>query len=557
MMMRKVIIVLAFAAAAGGCASSIKVTKLDPSAAPPQGVPWNLPMTQYTLTITRQVQSCDETMNVKVSVAVAQGKALDPTMQYVLSSDGFWATSDITSGLGADGVSTSLNAQSADQTGAVITGLVTTAAQIAAAAGARDPATPYIQCTDPVKQALDKLNPVQIKGKPKVLPLGDIVDADNKAVTDATARVTQLVTQMQTDPSKKRALAMAAQDLADKTAKLTKDQAELTTTLKVVQDVQTVVWPPQGDVFKSDHAFAMGEAAAQKWVDWYVDKPAPKTPFTGAKPKLDVSSFDVSIALYRPVGATGGWTSTSPPAIPDIKVGVPVRVAGLGRLMVCTGAPCDETLAPGRALKANESLPVKPDARVLQVGQMYVVPMTGGTFKSEMAAISLDTNGNPTSIEIAEKTAVAAAAAGQAASTTTQIAAIPVQVAAAKLARTQAETAQTNAEIALAQAKANSTTAAATAADTAQTAFATAQANLATAQANALSAGPAGQLALVTAQNNLAVAQAQAAANAKAPDEQGSIAMTNMQTTLLTAQANGLNAQVAIAKANAALATGP
>ncbi|MDB0573871.1 hypothetical protein LBW59_24315 [Ralstonia solanacearum] len=553
---RNVILVLALGATVGGCASSIKVTKLDPNAAPPVGVPWNLPMTQYTLTITRQVQSCDETMNVKVSVAVAQGKALDPTMQYVLSSNGFWATSDITAGLGADGVSTSLNAQSTDQTGAVITGLVTTAAQIAVAAGARDPAKPYFQCTDAVKEAQLKLNPIQVKGEHKVLSLSDVVDADNAAVTDATARVTQLVTAMQIDPSQKQALSMAAEDLRNKTTKLTKHQAELTTTLKVVQNVQTVIWPPRGDVFKSDHAFQMDEGAAQKWVSWYVDNPKLKTPFTGEKPELKVSSFDVSVALYRPDGATGGWTSAVPPATADIKVGVPVRVAGLGRLMVCTGTPCDETLAPGRTLKTNESLPVKPDARVLQVGQMYVVPMTGGTFKSEMAAISLDTNGNPTSIEIAEKTAVAAAAVGQAASTATQLAAIPGQVRQARLAATQAEAAQINAEISLTQAKANATTAAATATDAAQTAFATAQANLATARANALSAGPTGQLALVNAQNNLAVAQAQAAANAQAPDEQSKIAMTNVQTTLLTAQANGLNAQVAIAKAKAALAAG-
>jgi hypothetical protein len=558
MTMRNLALLLALGTALCGCASSIKVTKLNPNAAPPKGVPWNLPMTQYTLTITRQVQSCKGTMNVKVSVAVAQGKALDPTMQYVLSSDGFWATSDITAGLGADGVSTSLNAQSTDQTAAVITGLVTTAAQIAAVGGTRDPSTAYFDCTDPVKQAQAKLNPKQLKGQPKIPSLSDIVDADNKAVADATTKVTQLVTAMQTDPSQKQALQMAAADLTKKTAKLTADQADLTTTLKVVQDVQTVVWPPKGDVFKSDHAFQMDEGAAQKWVNWFVDTPKTGTPVSGTKPKLDVSTFDVSVALYRPVGNAGGWTSVPPPPPPDdMKVGVPVRVAGLGRLMVCTGTPCEMTLEPGHKLADYESLPVKPDARVLQAGQMYIVPMTGGTFKSELAAISLDTNGNPTSIEIAEKTAVAAAAVGQAASTTTQLAAIPAQVAAAKLARTQADVAQTNAEISLTQAKANATTAAATATDTAQTAFATAQANLATAQANALSAGPTGQLALITAQNNLAQAQALAATNAQAPDEQSEIAATNQQTTLLTAQANNLNAQVALSEARAALATGP
>lgn len=554
---RNVILAVALGATLSGCASSIKVTKLDPNGPPPKGSPWNLPMTQYTLTITRQVQSCDRTMNVRVSVAVAQKKAVDPSMRYSLSSSGFWATSDITTGLGPDAVSTGLNAQSADQKGAVITGLVTTAAEIAKAFAAPDPSTPYFQCTDAVDAARLKLAPKQIKGTPKVLSLTDIVDADNEAVVAATNLVTQLTTAVKADASKKQSLVSANNDLTKKTAMLNADQANLTTTLKVVQDVQTVVWPPRGNVFKSDHAFQMDEEDAQKWVNWYVDTPSRRTSVSGTKPKLDVNQFDVSLALYRPSGDNGEWTSKPPPASPDIDVGVPVRVAGLARLMVCTSTPCGENLKPNQKLAKNESLPVKPDGRVLQAGQMYVVPMTGGTFKSEMAAITIDGDGNPTSIEIAEKTAVAAAAVGQVASTTAQVAAIPGQVAAARLAKTQADTAQINADIALTQARANSSTAAATAADTAQSAYAAAQANLATSQANALSAGPTGQLALINAQNNLAVAQALAAANAHAPDEQGQIAALNQQTTLLTAQTNNLKAQAALIDANEALKSVP
>ena len=65
--------VILAALALAGCSSNITVAKLDPSGPPPTGVPWNLAMTQYTLTITRQVISCDTTMNAKVSVAVTQG----------------------------------------------------------------------------------------------------------------------------------------------------------------------------------------------------------------------------------------------------------------------------------------------------------------------------------------------------------------------------------------------------------------------------------------------------------------------------------------------------
>lgn len=553
---------LAAALMLGGCSSNIVVAKLDPGGPPPKGVPWNLAMTQYTLIITRQVTGCDLTLNGKVTVAVTQGKAVDPSMRYVLSSSGFWATSDITSGLAADGTSTSLNAHSEDQTAAVITNVVTTAAQIAVdAAGAKARGAPKFQCTPAVAAALLKLNPIQSADKkvPKALSLSDIVDADNITIVAATARVTQLVTDVQTDSSKKRALSLADEDLTGKTAKLTKDQADLTANLKLVQNVQTVVWPLSGDSLKSDKIFTLDESVAQKWIQWFVVQDGKIAALSSdPPPKLaSLDGFDVSLALYRPDGANG-WTTAPPSAGPDIKVGVPVRIAGLGRLLICTGAtPCGATMQAGQALKPNESLPIKPDANVLQLGQMYVVPMTGGTFKSELAAISLDTNGNPTSIEIAEKTSVAAAATGSLAAGLTQASAIPSQIAAAKLAGTQAQTSQIAAENALVQTQANAKMAGATSEAVAQGAYATAEANLATAQANAQSAGPAGQLAFVTAQNNLAVAEAQSSVNLGSPDELATLTAVSTQTSLLTARANEINAETALAKAKIALSGTP
>jgi hypothetical protein len=553
-------------------------------------------------------------------VAVTQGKTVDPDMRYVLYSDGFWATSDITSTLGADGTSTGLNAQSADQTASVITNVITTAADIGMAAAAR-PQSTFFKCSDDVNAALLKLAP----GKGQGTPLKQIVDADSAAVTSATTQVAKLVTALQTDPSQRHALSLADEDLATKTALLTKDQAALTANLKVVQDVQTVVWPTRSSNLNQPHAFALPPAVALNWVfvqqdgKWQKWKANPQNP-AEEPPVIPADQFDVSVALYRPDGRSG-WTS-APLATgsPNIKVGVPVRVAGLGRLMICVGAKgndpasdhgaCPATLPAGQPLAKNQSLPISPDAPVLQLGQIYIVPMTGGTFKSEMAAITLDANGNPTSIEIAEKASVAATATGTIAAAATQIEAIPGQIAAARLAQTQAASSQINANDALIQAQANAQLAAPTAQAIAQGALATAKANLATAQATAASAGPAGQLALVTAQNNLAIAQAAAAAaqanpaaqqqidvaNAEAaltqaqaaaaaagpagqqavltaegnlataqaaaaaalsPAAQQSLDAVTTQTTVLNAQAAEINAQVTLAKANAALQPSP
>jgi hypothetical protein len=556
------LLVAGLALVLGGCSSAITVAKLDPNGPPPKGVPWNLAMTQFSLTITRQVISCENALNGKVTVAVSQGKAVDPDHRYVLSSDGIWATTDITSTLATDGTSTGLNAHSEDQTAAIVTNLITTAAQAAVLFGSTDTNLRF-RCSEAVRNARAKLDPPKGKGT----PLKDIVDADTDAVTAATARVTQLAAAVETDPSAKHALSLASQDLVAKTAQLTEDQAQLNANLKVIQTVQTVVWPLAGGDVAAAHIFRMSQGEAQKWIEWRQPDGTWKAGGPDYMPReIAVDQFDVSLALYHP-DAHGGWTTIPrTTAGADIKVGVPVRVAGPGRLLVCTGGldeqqvdrgPCPVELPADWHPGKNQSIPLHPDPLVLQLGQMYVVPVAGGRFKSEAAVIALDANGNPTSIEIAEKGAVAQAATGTVAQGLTSIAAIPNQVSAARLARTQAETSQINAENALAQAQANSQTSGATAQATAEAALATAQANLATARANAESAGPAGQLALVTAQNNLAVAQAAAEARLANPDALKQIDLANTQTSIFNAQAAQVNAQVALAKAKAALQEQP
>ena len=140
--------------ACAGCASSIKVQQLDANTVP-TGVPWNLAMTQYTVTITRQVKSCQGSLNGTVSVSAVAGKRLDEDQQYVLLSSGVWATADITSSLASDGISTGLNAHSEDQTAAIIgntVGFLSAITPLVALAGG-----PTMTCSSDVIKALSNL----------------------------------------------------------------------------------------------------------------------------------------------------------------------------------------------------------------------------------------------------------------------------------------------------------------------------------------------------------------------------------------------------------------
>ena len=224
----------------------------------------------------------------------------------------------------------------------------------------------------------------------------------------------------------------------------------------------------------------------------------------------------------------------------------PVRLPQVGRLLTCVITKCPTTALPeGPSKKPNETA---TDLPVLQLGQIYMVPVGGGRFRSESAAIALNDDGVPTSIQVAETVAAAVAASAAAKDAATQLAALPGQIDAARLARTEAELKQLKANADLATAQANAAVQGQTTALAAQTALVNAQTNLATAQTNA---GLPLQTAALTAETALLNAQAalaNAQTNAQNVDQTSAWAA---QATLANAQAAQINAAAALAKAQA------
>jgi hypothetical protein len=515
----------------------IDVTRISSADTPLTGVPWNLAMTQYNLTITRQITSCSGTIEGAVVVTVASTKVLDEQQKYLLDSNGWWATSDITSTLGADGTSLGLNAASQNADAAIIANVVSLAAQIAMIAAAQQGAYRLV-CTEKVAKALSVLNPPQGK------KLEEEVNELTKTLTAATTRVSTLTQQAQNNSAYKRELAAAIGVAAAAQKDLTAKQALLDKTLKDVTDKQQVTWPPQADKFRTDKPYKISAEVLKKWVTWVDGQGTPPATFPGE------STFNVSLALFRQK-EDGSWLLPPAPAVGDVSVGVPVRLPKIGRLLVCTGPEgCPDSLTTDWSPNEWQTVGIQPEQPVLQLGQVYNIRVRGGAFKSESAVIALDANGIPTTITVSEKVAAAAALTGALASTATSISAIPGQIAAAQLARTQAQTSQINAQNALITAQANAQTAGATSTAQAQLSMYTAQASLAAAQANAQSAGPnaalAAQLQMLTNQNAVTNAQA---AGAVAPQ----VSALNAQTSLLNAQASQINAALALAKAQGAI----
>ena len=542
--MKQVLSVLAVAVAVSllsACASGIVVTRLGANEPTATGNPWNLGMTQFKITITRHIVECGKVIKGGVEILASPTMVLDEQQRYALVSNGWWATSDITSNLAPTGISTGLNASSTDATATALSSAIGAVAQVAiglAAGAAPDPAAVNVKppplCQPEVAKAVSELYPE--KSDPPKIGLKQVVDRDIAALASATAKITLLTSQSAVDSTLKKQLAASMGEQAKLQERLNASQALLTSYLNLTTETQVVSWPKSAGEFRRDSAYNVDDLTLDKWTTGFADRPAAR------------GKFAIYLALYRQNSVDGSWSEPPLPAVSDVKIGVPVRLARVGRLLACVGAKCPPALAEVQAKDTARAL-IGNDFVVLQLGQLYNVPLTGGTFKAETAVVAMDANGLPTSIQVSEKAAAGAVLAGAAKDAATQFAALPAQLRAAELAKTTAQTSQLTANAALSAAEANAAAQGETSTLAAQLALVNARNALEQAKANAglplQTAAVSAQAALLSAQTALATAQA----NASISDRTSVI---GAQTTLINAQTAQINAAAALAKAQLA-----
>jgi hypothetical protein len=527
-MRKRLLVHAAIALGCAGCAG-IKVEPFDGTAATMKGVPYVLPMTVYTLTITRRVIGCDTNhIQGQVEVTPVAKKVPDPSAMFTLYSSGYFDTSDIKVGYDADGATNALNTSVTDQTATVITQSVTGLAKAAIAIGgaaAFDAAKANLHagkgtaCSDEVADAIEQIGyDKNDKGQMK-LGLKDAVAKDTASLNDVNGQITLLSSQISTlgknaDVSLRKTLSDLLGKQHDLQTKLADEQQRLTKYLALVTDTKTFQWPKDGRQWQSaeEDELKLGEATWKKWA-----KP-------GADAR-DAAKFRVYLSIDRigPWGQVGVGTQPLPKVVGD--KGIPVRFPVPSVLHVCRFAP-----PPCDAIPDAKILDYP--APVLQFGLVYAVPATGGLFASTTFALQLDSNGAPSLVEVANQAAIAAGAATAASGALTQIAGVPAAIQAAKLASV---TAQGNLV---------------TAGNTLSTAQATRATIAQLAPSQAASALVQAQLAQVNAENSLAQAQA---VNATAEQ----LAPIQADTALKQAQTSQLSAAAALAVANKANGSAP
>jgi hypothetical protein len=275
-MMKRMMLSLAVATALGGCVSSLNVQRYDASS-PQVGYPYRLRFTQYQVTATWRVVSCDEKaaqpLKIKTSADVKETTGLDPDQYYVIdprSLQGLFRTTEFTMEWYDDRTPKSITSNVDDQTGAAIGSVLEGVAKLAGA-GLGLPGGPPAEkntCSQAVKDALlaidgragDRNNPGQKA----------VTEAAQKAVDAQTATVTKLnsdATAMGAtlDNATRRRLSQARARLEALLAVLTLEQGKLKGLNDVLTDTKTVTWPNTGSIMASRDGLKPSAAAQKRW----------------------------------------------------------------------------------------------------------------------------------------------------------------------------------------------------------------------------------------------------------------------------------------------------
>jgi hypothetical protein len=388
-----------------GCGSGIETHRFKGTSETMLGIPYNLPMTTYKITIKPYVIAWGPKMKGMVKATIESGKTLDPDAMFTLHSSGWFATSTIKATMAPDLTNTGLNTSTTDKTGTVIGNVVSVAATVAtlvAFAGA----VPNVEseaCNEKIIAAVNELKPLTEKVKKE----NDILAAATNEVTLQTAKLQALGNTAERVARKALADALDSQSKAKDA--LARDQQKLNNNTELTSDTEVINWPNSGSEYVGG-PYQFSKEKLEKW---------------GSINNIDDAKkqFDVYLQIAR-LGPPTLDTAKSPTiATIDPKKGIPVRFPIKGRLSICAGAACADT----EAKHVGDN-----DNPILQLGPVYTVPALGGTFKSEVFNLTLDTNGVPTVVEVQDTEASAKDATDALKTAATTVAGIPAAITKAK-----------------------------------------------------------------------------------------------------------------------------
>lgn len=419
--------------ALGACTTtSFELAKVDLGASrTAQGVPYDLPMTQYEIEITRRIKDCTNNLT---GVTKAEIKAVrvvaDPAHMYAVDPTrltNWMKTSDFKVEYYPSGGVRAVNASVEDQAGPVIANVVGGAVKLVVltGAGGAGGGKGVNVCSVDVQAAMAKIPGLMAAlGADKAE-----VSRWTAPLAAATAKAAKLSGNV--DDATRRELRLAADALEAASVKMAGAKDDLQEQLDVITDVRSEIWPEAGD----DFAKGPVQLPASVLRTW-----------TGPKvSSIEIRKLDVHFRLERAAGF-GRDPATSAHQTIASRGGLPVRRAAPGRLVVCGDADC-------RSENTAAVLVIK-EGPVAQLGPLYSIPFQNAAFQANSLSLALDEAGGLQSVGVVQKASVAKEASAAFKDTASQLAALPGEIATARAARIKAKTEETQARRALAEAQA-------------------------------------------------------------------------------------------------------
>jgi hypothetical protein len=416
-----------------GCVNLQVAPVTAASNVPLKGVTYNLPFTQFELTVSRTLKECSSTsgkldLSYETTVTVVSvASQPDSSQEYQLdlqSLSSFWKTSDLKITFYPGGMLQLVNASASDQTAQIIqnvaSGLGTIAVKIATSGlGAAQGTTP--ECKPDVLDALAKHKPTPGQS---LSPIDEALQATTDQLAKDTAvlkswAAVSVAMGTRLDSATQKHIADAVTQVNIDTAQQVVAQKAVTSYQKLLTVTQTFRWPVTGALdMLSGHPPAAnslyqqvtlpgGTAAFTKWV----------ANFSPAD-----NYFISGLRLERLPGAdilppTSDITGSS---------GIRYRVPGRGRLIICQSKPATNTniyeaLDPhipacSDPVGLPKTLPPTTAAvwegMVPQLGRIQYLPYKNGPFQNNTLSATFNQDGTLASAEYSVPTSAGVTASG-------------------------------------------------------------------------------------------------------------------------------------------------
>lgn len=374
----------AAAVTSSGCATHLIVNRItDPTQHLAAGAPYVLNFTQYEITVTRRLKSCEGNFVVATQYEIGQKEVADPMRRYVIDMSSLqspFKTTKLTLTYHDSGALKSLNASADDKTGEVISSVVTTVGKLLISdVKVTTSMARKLECTDEAKKYLAKAKTAKVEVEKLSVKL--------EHETAHLERLTAMAAAMGTAWGRTERQQMSKQIDSVFSIRITLAEAnkQLQEALKKITTATQVTWPPHGEVFTSPEP-VVPKISNEVLREWVVSESNSEV-----RDVQNKSAVWLRIEPSGPGGRKEPCSNFGKTCGDEKSKGLKYRVPVVGELLVCSQPTCEAN--KGEVLE-------RKSGQISQLGQVYALPLKSRPFSNRTIGATFLESGRPTMLEV-------------------------------------------------------------------------------------------------------------------------------------------------------------